>query len=335
MRTRPRSPRWRPATANRLPCPPSRWPTTFGNAPHAAGRSSSYGKYQPRSTSRPASYPPRICNPTDCHDPGAAGRRQTATSGPARAGPAPAGLQGGCLHSGPGAVTGHPGRAARTGLHHHRLARGQPSCHRSESLKRKEQTHDLSNVRDSRANSVLGQKYAYATAALLVGIASFISLLGAEKAILAVIFAVLALKSQPQPALRSRRTWARAGLALGILFLVFLPTFLLLLPRPAARDPDGPAATLVIGKAPVPVVTSRNPSLMPAKKANSAEVASPERSSFCTRVPRRCRYGGCHGCVVCSHAGCHARDLCRVPCSCAVAGACRSQEARYTRAAPS
>jgi hypothetical protein len=83
-------------------------------------------------------------------------------------------------------------------------------------------------VQNSQANSVLGQKYAYATAALLTGIASFISLLGAEKAILAVVFAVLALKAAPQPALRNHRRWAQAGLVLGIVFLVFLPTFLLL-----------------------------------------------------------------------------------------------------------
>jgi hypothetical protein len=81
---------------------------------------------------------------------------------------------------------------------------------------------------DSPTSGVLGQKYAYATAALLVGIASFISLLGAEKAILAVVFGVLALKARPEPVLRSRRRWAQTGLALGIVFLVFLPVFLVI-----------------------------------------------------------------------------------------------------------
>lgn len=87
---------------------------------------------------------------------------------------------------------------------------------------------NLETGEEGRTASVLGQKYAYTTAALLMGIASFISLLGAEKAVLAVVFAVLALKSRPQPVLEVRRNWARAGLGLGIVFLVFLPTFLLI-----------------------------------------------------------------------------------------------------------
>ncbi len=84
------------------------------------------------------------------------------------------------------------------------------------------------SLQDNRTAGVLGQKYAYATAALLTGIASFISLLGAEKAVLAVAFATLALKGRPQPSLQTRRNWARAGLTLGVVFLVFLPAFLLI-----------------------------------------------------------------------------------------------------------
>jgi hypothetical protein len=74
---------------------------------------------------------------------------------------------------------------------------------------------------------VVGQKYAYATASLLLGIASFISLVGFEKAILTVVFAWLALKSQPAPRLTDRRAWAKIGLGLGLAFLVVAPIFLL------------------------------------------------------------------------------------------------------------
>jgi len=73
-----------------------------------------------------------------------------------------------------------------------------------------------------QANVVLGQKYAYATIALVLGIASFINLLGMEKAILAIIFARLALKSEPPPALKNRREWGQAGLVLGILQVVVI-----------------------------------------------------------------------------------------------------------------
>jgi len=72
--------------------------------------------------------------------------------------------------------------------------------------------------------AVLGQKYAYATASLILGIVCFINLAGMEKAALAVIFAWLALKSNPVPVLKERRTWAKAGLVLGTLVLILVPT---------------------------------------------------------------------------------------------------------------
>jgi hypothetical protein len=78
------------------------------------------------------------------------------------------------------------------------------------------------------AQAVLGQKYAFATAALVLGIASYVSLLGMEKAILAIIFAWMALRSQPAPALNAHRNWAIAGIVLGALMLVIVPTLLLL-----------------------------------------------------------------------------------------------------------
>jgi hypothetical protein len=74
---------------------------------------------------------------------------------------------------------------------------------------------------------VLGQRYAYATASLLLGIASFINLLSLEKALLAIVFAWLALKSNPPPALTERRTWAWCGLTLGLLMFVLVPALLI------------------------------------------------------------------------------------------------------------
>ena len=82
--------------------------------------------------------------------------------------------------------------------------------------------------KDNQAHIVLGQKYAYATISLVLGIACFINLAGMEKAVLAVIFAWLALKSTPAPALTVHRVWARAGLFLGIMVLLVVPAIILL-----------------------------------------------------------------------------------------------------------
>ena len=78
------------------------------------------------------------------------------------------------------------------------------------------------NEQQERAPVVLGQKYAYATVALVLGITCFVNLLGFEKAILAIIFGRLALKSEPPPLLKQRREWAQAGLVLGILQVVVI-----------------------------------------------------------------------------------------------------------------
>jgi hypothetical protein len=68
---------------------------------------------------------------------------------------------------------------------------------------------------DASAHAILGQKYAFATASLVLGIASFITLLGLEKGILAIIFGLLAMRVDPQPRLEQRRNWGRVGLILG------------------------------------------------------------------------------------------------------------------------
>ena len=81
---------------------------------------------------------------------------------------------------------------------------------------------------DNQAHIVLGQKYAYASISLILGLACFINLAGLEKALLAVIFGWLALKSSPTPVLKARRVWAQTGVVLGILVLVIIPTIILL-----------------------------------------------------------------------------------------------------------
>ena len=84
------------------------------------------------------------------------------------------------------------------------------------------------NNMDNSVHVVLGQKYAYATIALILGISCFISLLGMEKAILAIVFSWMALKASPAPPLRQRRIWAKTGVVLGSLWLVLVPTIIIL-----------------------------------------------------------------------------------------------------------
>src|SRR5215468_8710898 len=87
----------------------------------------------------------------------------------------------------------------------------------------------------NRAGVVLGQKYAYATVALVLGISCFVNLLGMEKAILAIVFGRLALKSEPAPPLKERREWGQAGLVLGILQIVMI-TVLVIIFRNELRE---------------------------------------------------------------------------------------------------
>jgi hypothetical protein len=84
------------------------------------------------------------------------------------------------------------------------------------------------NYLDNHAHVVLGQKYAYATISLILGIACFITLAGLEKAILAMVFAWMALRNSPAPVLKERRMWAKTGLILGTVMLVIVPTIILL-----------------------------------------------------------------------------------------------------------
>lgn len=86
----------------------------------------------------------------------------------------------------------------------------------------------MNNQTESTDLTVLGQKYAFATVSLVLGISCFTNLLGLEKAILAIVFGVLALRANPAPALTAHRAWAKAGIVLGILPLILLPTILIL-----------------------------------------------------------------------------------------------------------
>ena len=75
---------------------------------------------------------------------------------------------------------------------------------------------------------ILGQKYAFATASLILGICSYVNLLGLEKPILAIIFGWLALRTKPEPQLIEHRGWAKAGVTLGTIILIVLPVLIIL-----------------------------------------------------------------------------------------------------------
>jgi hypothetical protein len=77
----------------------------------------------------------------------------------------------------------------------------------------------------AREAAVLGQKYAYATASLILGLLCFVNLAGMEKAVVAIVFGVMALGSQP-PALVQRRAWAKAGIVLGVGIIVLVPALI-------------------------------------------------------------------------------------------------------------
>jgi hypothetical protein len=75
---------------------------------------------------------------------------------------------------------------------------------------------------------ILGQKYAFATASLILGIFSFVNLLGLEKPILAIVFGWLALRTTPEPKLTEHRGWAKAGVTLGTIILIVVPTLIII-----------------------------------------------------------------------------------------------------------
>ncbi len=84
------------------------------------------------------------------------------------------------------------------------------------------------NTSESQNYTILGQKYAYATVSLLLGIFCFVNLAGMEKAILAIVFGWLALRKNPAPTLKEHRIWAKTGLILGSLILIIVPIIIVL-----------------------------------------------------------------------------------------------------------
>jgi hypothetical protein len=80
----------------------------------------------------------------------------------------------------------------------------------------------------TRESLILGQKYAFATVSLILGIFSFVNLLGLEKPILAIIFGWLALRTKPAPQLTQHRVWAKTGVVLGTIILIVLPALIIL-----------------------------------------------------------------------------------------------------------
>ena len=85
----------------------------------------------------------------------------------------------------------------------------------------------MSEIENKQA-LILGQKYAFATVSLVLGIFCFINLLGFEKPILAIIFGWLALRSTPEPKLTQHRAWAKVGVVLGSIILIVVPTLIII-----------------------------------------------------------------------------------------------------------
>ncbi|HPU37237.1 DUF4190 domain-containing protein [Methanothermobacter tenebrarum] len=74
----------------------------------------------------------------------------------------------------------------------------------------------------------------FAIASIIIGICAFIQLFGAEKAILAIIFGILALKEVREKELNGKYL-AIAGIILGIIYIILLiavlPSIMRILPK--------------------------------------------------------------------------------------------------------
>jgi len=85
----------------------------------------------------------------------------------------------------------------------------------------------MSEIENKQA-LILGQKYAFATVSLVLGIFCFVNLLGLEKPILAIIFGWLALRTVPEPRLTQHRIWAKVGVVLGSIVLILIPVLIII-----------------------------------------------------------------------------------------------------------
>lgn len=81
---------------------------------------------------------------------------------------------------------------------------------------------------ETKESLILGQKYAFATVSLVLGIFCFVNLLGLEKPILAIIFGWLALRAKPEPKLKAHRAWAQVGITLAIIALIVVSLIIIL-----------------------------------------------------------------------------------------------------------
>jgi len=81
---------------------------------------------------------------------------------------------------------------------------------------------------ENRRALIVGQKYAFATVSLVLGIFCFINLLGLEKPILAIVFGWLALRNTPEPKLTEHRIWAQVGMVLGSIILIVVPVLIII-----------------------------------------------------------------------------------------------------------
>ena len=75
---------------------------------------------------------------------------------------------------------------------------------------------------------VLGQRYTLASLALGLALLSFLNLAGLEKAILAIVLGLKAIRPTPEPALEQRRGWARLGIGLAGAHVALVVTVVLL-----------------------------------------------------------------------------------------------------------
>jgi hypothetical protein len=85
----------------------------------------------------------------------------------------------------------------------------------------------MSEIENNRA-LILGQKYAFATVSLVLGIFCFVNLLGLEKPILAIVFGWIALRVKPEPKLTVHRIWAKVGVVLGSIILILVPVLIII-----------------------------------------------------------------------------------------------------------
>lgn len=85
----------------------------------------------------------------------------------------------------------------------------------------------MSEIENKRA-LILGQKYAFATASLILGVCCFVNLLGLEKPILAIVFGWLALRKTPEPKLTEHRIWAQVGIVMGSIILIVVPVLIII-----------------------------------------------------------------------------------------------------------